>query len=215
MPKAFVLTWGPDVGYSDIIQVRQFAREARGVESLHLVRGPRGGEYQARYRLNVKAKRATLDYRAFNAFNTHAGMELGVFTLHFTNSNRTSLARVDWNGTPLSNAELTFKVENVSDTTGDDTVVKLQKRLALIAARPEQVRFRRELGQVYAGRCCITGCPVRWSVEAAHIRPVANKPSFVTRNGLLLRRDIHALFDAGQIGINPNSPRCKSRLQTS
>ena len=39
------------------------------------------------------------------------------------------------------------------------------------------------------------------ALEAAHIRPYGDGGEHEARNGLLLRRDIHSLFDAGYVTV--------------
>ena len=70
------------------------------------------------------------------------------------------------------------------------------------AVRPEQAAFRRLLLAAYEGRCALTECDVEGALEAAHLRPwqVANKAS----DGILLRRDVHALLDKGLMTIDRN-----------
>ncbi len=48
----------------------------------------------------------------------------------------------------------------------------------------------------------ITGCKVQDILEAAHIHAYSDGGSFDITNGLLLRADIHTLFDLGLIAIN-------------
>lgn len=42
------------------------------------------------------------------------------------------------------------------------------------------------------------------ALEAAHIRPYGDGGTHDVRNGLLLRRDIHSLFDAGYVTVTPD-----------
>ena len=42
------------------------------------------------------------------------------------------------------------------------------------------------------------------ALEAAHIRPYGASGAHEARNGLLLRRDIHSLFDAGYVTVTPD-----------
>jgi putative restriction endonuclease len=53
----------------------------------------------------------------------------------------------------------------------------------------------------YSRRCAITRERTLPALEAAHIRPFAEGGSHEPHNGLLLRRDIHALFDAGYVTV--------------
>jgi predicted restriction endonuclease len=42
-------------------------------------------------------------------------------------------------------------------------------------------------------------------LEAAHIRPHAEEPDYRTSNGLLLRADLHTLFDLHLLSVNPQT----------
>jgi putative restriction endonuclease len=54
----------------------------------------------------------------------------------------------------------------------------------------------------YHRRCAITGAKITPVLEAAHIRPVAHDGQHRLDNGLLLRSDVHTLFDNGYLGID-------------
>ena len=77
-----------------------------------------------------------------------------------------------------------------------------ERILRSIALRRGQRGFREALVEAYQGRCAITGCDAVEALEAAHIMaydgPSTNNP----QNGLLLRSDIHTLFDLGLLGID-------------
>lgn len=60
--------------------------------------------------------------------------------------------------------------------------------------RVGQDRYRARLLSAY-GSCAITRVDVAEALEAAHIRPYSGPQSNVVTNGLLLRRDLHRLFD--------------------
>lgn len=52
----------------------------------------------------------------------------------------------------------------------------------------------------------MTGFTLPTVLEAAHVIPHTGNPAFeVPENSLILRRDVHSLFDAGMIAINPKS----------
>jgi putative restriction endonuclease len=57
---------------------------------------------------------------------------------------------------------------------------------------------------VYHRRCTITRERTLPALEAAHIRPYGDGGEHEARNGLLLRRDIHSLFDAGYVTVTPD-----------
>jgi len=54
----------------------------------------------------------------------------------------------------------------------------------------------------YHRRCAITGSKIWPVLQVAHIRPVTEGGEHRLDNGLLLRSDVHTLFDAGYLGID-------------
>jgi predicted restriction endonuclease len=77
-----------------------------------------------------------------------------------------------------------------------------QRTLREIVARRGQPRFRRDLLNAYGSRCAITGCDVVDALEAAHIIGYLGAATNNPVNGLLLRADIHTLFDLRLFAIN-------------
>lgn len=76
---------------------------------------------------------------------------------------------------------------------------KIVRRLA----RPEQTRFRATLIEVYGARCSISGCEVEAVLDACHIISHEGGGPAEASNGLVLRRDLHSLFDLGLIAVDP------------
>lgn len=74
-------------------------------------------------------------------------------------------------------------------------------RYALRRERIGQQRFRNQLFEAYTGRCAVSGCNVDEALEAAHIENYSGPKSQVVSNGILLRRDLHSLFDAHSISF--------------
>lgn len=89
--------------------------------------------------------------------------------------------------------------------TGDmdlETLEDTRKRIAqLIVARRGQSRFRNGLLEAYEGRCAITRSTAQEVLEAAHIIPYMGEQTNDVTNGLLLRADVHTLFDLGHVWI--------------
>ena len=52
--------------------------------------------------------------------------------------------------------------------------------------------------------CAVTRERTLPALEAAHIRPFSDGGEHEASNGVLLRRDIHSLFDSGYVTITPN-----------
>lgn len=74
---------------------------------------------------------------------------------------------------------------------------------ASIVQRQGQGQFRSALLLAYGKCCAISGCNVVEALEAAHIYPYLGINTNVVPNGLLLRSDLHALYDLGLIAIDP------------
>lgn len=68
--------------------------------------------------------------------------------------------------------------------------------------RPGQIRFRETARRAYDTTCAVTRYKVRAVLEAAHIDPYRGADSDHVQNSLLLRSDIHRLFDAFEITID-------------
>lgn len=75
---------------------------------------------------------------------------------------------------------------------------------ANIVRRQGQPAFRKALLQAYAGRCAVTDNDVLHVLEAAHIYPYQGEQTNNTSNGLLLRADIHTLFDLFLLSVDPD-----------
>jgi len=76
--------------------------------------------------------------------------------------------------------------------------------VASIVQRQGQPQFRKSLLKNYGGCCAITGCDVPETLEAAHIIPYKGEETNHPSNGILLRADLHTLFDLGFISIEPS-----------
>lgn len=76
-----------------------------------------------------------------------------------------------------------------------------------IPERPGQQQFRDALRERYGDRCLVTGCEILAVLEAAHISPYRGEIDNHPANGLLLRADVHTLFDLDLLGIEPERLR--------
>ena len=61
------------------------------------------------------------------------------------------------------------------------------------------------MSKFYGDQCMVTGCKIVDILEAAHISPYRGECDNDVENGLLLRADIHTLFDLNLLGIEPKS----------
>ncbi|MCX5717723.1 MAG: HNH endonuclease [Nitrospirae bacterium] len=71
----------------------------------------------------------------------------------------------------------------------------------LTRARLGQGAFRILVTEAYGRRCPITGERTLPVLESAHIKPYAKSGPHRTNNGILLRSDLHKLFDLGYMTI--------------
>lgn len=128
-------------------------------------------------------------------FLHHAYEESGPtkFTLHRESSHTLKIADIE--------AEL----KNQGEFDPADVVDARKRTLASIVRRKGQSSFRKKLFKAYAGQCAVTGCTIEALLEAAHIVPYLGADTNVVSNGLLLRADIHTLFDLGLLWVDPDS----------
>jgi hypothetical protein len=83
----------------------------------------------------------------------------------------------------------------------NDNPEELQNFAARV--RRGQIKFRENLLKAYGGKCAISGHGPKEVLEAVHIAPHAKTGINELDNGLLLRCDLHSLFDAQLLHINP------------
>ena len=77
--------------------------------------------------------------------------------------------------------------------------------LVSIARRRGQTKFRQILLEAYNYKCAITDFDAEAALEAAHIVPYTETGNNNPSNGLLLRADLHTLFDLNLIAIHPET----------
>ncbi len=73
----------------------------------------------------------------------------------------------------------------------------------LVTPRLGQGTFRIAVADAYGGACAVTEEHSLPALEAAHIRPYADAGPHEISNGLLLRADLHRLFDKGYLTVTP------------
>ena len=81
-------------------------------------------------------------------------------------------------------------------------------KLGNIASRPFQKEFSSKIRKLYDGTCAVTGCTTAEALQAAHIRIADGlTDDNDASNGILLRADIHALFDTGLVTLASDGSR--------
>jgi hypothetical protein len=83
----------------------------------------------------------------------------------------------------------------------DERVAALQS----VKLRRGQAAFRSELLVHFQRRCVVSDCQVEEILEAAHIHPYRGTKDHHVENGLLLRADLHTLFDLSLLAIDPQT----------
>ncbi len=103
--------------------------------------------------------------------------------------------------------ELLEVVDQRGAQTPNDVSEEIQKRrLNWRKQRPAQGRFRRDLMIEYGEQCVLTECATPQALEAAHVLPHdGSEMRDQVDNGLLLRRDLHSMFDALLWSIDPQT----------
>jgi hypothetical protein len=171
------------------------------------------------YMLTVVGRRADLDYGGTLSKKNRSperDIYIGVTRISFTDRSRTTVKAVLWkdegergfkNYDPLASwsATETDKLGSFIPPRKDE-----RKRRELSSVlRPGQMRFRSRLLATYARRCAVTGCAIESALEAAHIMPYLGLEYDHPQNGMLMRADLHRLFDAGLWSINPRTMRVR------
>lgn len=80
-----------------------------------------------------------------------------------------------------------------------------------VAPRLGQAAFRLSVQEAYRRACAVTAAHPLPALEAAHIRPYGDGGSHDVSNGILLRRDLHRLFDLGLVTVRPHGVFTVSR----
>jgi hypothetical protein len=74
-----------------------------------------------------------------------------------------------------------------------------------IRIRQGQQKFRKNLLRAYDNKCAISGAKTLEILDAAHIRHHSKEGESAINNGIILRTDLHTLFDEQLLKINPRS----------
>jgi putative restriction endonuclease len=131
-------------------------------------------------------------YEGQFSYDSHKGKEPANFLL------RRDAASLD-NVVKEVEAEGFFNPTDIEDAR--------RRTVGAIIRRQGQPAFRKALLRAYSGRCAFTNCEVAEVLEAAHIVPYQGPQTNHVSNGLLLRADLHTMFDLGLVAIDPDLKR--------
>ncbi|MDZ5741126.1 HNH endonuclease [Pseudomonas asiatica] len=152
-----------------------------------------------------------LFYRKAKYEYPHAGFKYeGIFTYQrHSGSTPTSfvLSRNQTTADEALSAKIEQQFSNQGEFNPGDLSDARTRTVASIVRRRGQPQFRKQLLKAYQGRCAITACSLQQVLEAAHIHPYLGDETNIVSNGLLLRADVHTLFDLGLLWVNPNDLR--------
>jgi len=213
MDKRWLCILWTKQGWIDILD-RDLLRDPPGpdVVKTHFVMPKSGGEpLPAKFTIEVQERTVQLHYseaKEAREWNTQRRYEWdpGTMHLYFSDNDFQKLDMIRWQmpGKRIARAD-PYKEVSLKEVSGGTYLGgtgHAVRRIATVAKRDS--KFRRNVLGAYGNRCSISGCPVVIVLEAAHIAPHAGSASDVVSNSLLLRRDLHALFDAHLLGIDPD-----------
>jgi len=98
--------------------------------------------------------------------------------------------------------------ENFEEGPKDQIVVediRDRTRQVQALARINQANFRSRILCDFDSQCVLSGCDQLVVLEACHIIPFAEDGADSSSNGLLLRADLHRLFDNGLLAVCPET----------
>ena len=90
-------------------------------------------------------------------------------------------------------------------TNGVRSIIQGGHKDAVVRARIGQGDFRKHLLDTYGPQCAISGPAPTQAIHACHLYSYAKAASHEDDGGLLLRSDLHSLFDRGLIRVDPDS----------
>ena len=102
-------------------------------------------------------------------------------------------------------AEVLIDLESLQDERTRTNVIRVR--------REDQQKFRDMLKEAFQGKCAITCCDIEQALDAAHIFPYRGPQTDCLWNGILLRLDLHRLFDSYLLTID--SVSCQVCLSPS
>lgn len=107
-----------------------------------------------------------------------------------------------WSAEPTALEAIAAPAVDRSTVAKDEEFEQRVARFTRVQVRTEQAAFREAVFRAFGGRCAVSGCDVPEAVEAAHLAGRDWRQRHNTASdGILLRRDLHALYDAGLLEI--------------
>lgn len=100
-------------------------------------------------------------------------------------------------------SEIQYIINSKEEKLPEDVISDTERKKVSSQYRPNQAKFRKEVLDA-CKRCILTNVEMPEVLEAAHILPHKYKGQEIVQNGVLMRMDIHSLFDLNHIRISVN-----------
>lgn len=177
----------------------EFSQPAASVRS--------GTEYKAYFGLDFVEVSARIEATELRPFELTNSRQLSLRPCEIDGLIR-YIVRRDRNAEAVLKGWLAERPLQLTDDDADsaepgDVLDEREHRHLGIKLRRGRKIFRDELVRRYGARCMVSGCTVAALIEAACIHPQAAPKFNNPTNGLLLRSDLHTLFDLNLLGVDP------------
>lgn len=158
-------------------------------------------ELNCDYRPKAVRRENTIQIHYYSYSGAQFDCAPGITTIEFTSSKLTTIKNLSWTNHENSSLRL---IEHKYNT-------KVNKRSIVRGKgtnssngwdRSEQAKLKSEILAIDT-KCLLSNCDLAQTLQAAHIRPVSQKGTDFPDNAILLRADLHILFDQGLISIDP------------
>lgn len=165
-------------------------------------------QYRARYDAAWTSLDGVLDEREIRTHAVHAGDINAMRPLNWTTFS-TALAAKHADRA----VERVIARADVSWAGAEGTRVAMPQGFlrTLVRVRRGQRQFREHLLSAQGEVCAFTGGAPARVLEAGHLYSYAQLGTHVEHGGLMLRRDVHRLFDDGALAVEPTSLRIDVR----
>lgn len=167
-----------------------------------------GTEYKAYFGLDYIEVSARIEAAELRPFELTNSRQLSLRPCDLDGLMR-YIVRRDRNAAATLKGWLTTRALKLTDEDADtaeptDVLDEREHRHLGIRLRRGRKVFRDELIRRYGPRCMVSGCTVGALLEAAYIQPETIPKFNNPTNGLLLRSDLHTLFDLNLLAVDPD-----------
>lgn len=121
-----------------------------------------------------------------------------------------SIRSLDWNAFIASLGQ-TIEPGSLTPFLRREATISEGHDFKSVRVRKGQARFRQRLLSQFGAVCAISGSAPEAALEAGHLYSYAEIGKHHDDGGLLLRRDIHALFDRGDVTVDPTTQKVDVR----